>query len=108
VRFFIPGSNDNRHAEERFQQLRAAVEAEVGPVKDERIYSIRFDGDGRRQTVTVGGSSGVASRQGSVLALFEGEGAFYVCQGVPGASVGKPERIDGRNVVTVQKFTALC
>lgn len=107
MRFFVPGSNDNRQGEERFHELRSAVEAEAGPVKDERIYSLRYEVDGKVETATVGGDSAAAANGGPVLAVFEGDGAFYLCRGTPGGSSSQVDRVDRGQVRVVQKFTAL-
>lgn len=107
MRFFVPGSNDNRQAEQRFHELRTAVEAEAGPVKQERIYSLRYEVDGRVETATVGSASDGQANGGPVLAMFEGDGAFYVCRGVPGAGANRVDRVERGNVRVVQNFTAL-
>jgi hypothetical protein len=104
MRFFIPGASDKIQGEESFQNLRARVEAEVGPIADRRIYSIRFDQDGALKMVSVGSSGADLP---PVLAVFQGRGDYYVCRGTPGVLTERVERIDGRSVVMVQDFTAL-
>jgi hypothetical protein len=104
MRFFIPGANDRRQAEERFHAIQDRVGAEVGAVNSSRIYSVRFEQDGVMRTISVGGTLSRTDNH-PILAIFEAPEGFYVYTGVLDMVDGPPTRI-GRDLVRwAEEFT---
>lgn len=87
MRFFVPLSNDPRHAEQRYRELRENVSGRTGPLAERRVYRLQFVSQGKRQTLAVGDSFHALGGQ-PVLAIFASEqgSAYYVCTGAQGSS----------------------
>ncbi|MBV9155107.1 MAG: hypothetical protein JO097_02525 [Acidobacteriaceae bacterium] len=107
MRFFVPSANDLHQAEEMYRTIRERVAASAGPVKDRRIYRLKFKQEGTQHTALVGSDRHAFGNQ-PVLAIFEGsDGVHYVCTQAGSASDGEPHPVDRNAVVEAEDFSAL-
>lgn len=71
MRFFVPSTNESRHAEEAYHAIRDQIATFIGPLTNKRIYRLKYDHNGQRQSVVVGSDRhGFGNRP--VIAIFEG------------------------------------
>ena len=107
MRFFVPSANDVRHSEDLYKTLRDRVAQSSGGVTDRRIYHLKFEHEGKRQTAVVGSDSHGLGK-GPVLAIFEGlNGCFYVCTQDKSVSDAQPHPVQTSAIIGAEDFSAL-
>src|SRR5690242_9039232 len=108
MRFFLPLSNDPDHAEQMYEGIRHRLAETREPPTERRIYELKFQEDGRRQTIAVGNELRHSNGE-PVIAILEGSGnsTYYVCTPKHGAFEGEPHAIASAGTVEVEEFSSL-
>jgi hypothetical protein len=101
-------SNDADHAERLYEMVcNRLKESQEAPV-ERRIYVLKFQEEGKRRTIAVGGEMHCES-DGPVLAILQGgaTSTYYVCTPKRGAFEGEPYAVSTEKSVEVEEFSAL-
>lgn len=108
MRFFVPLSKDPYDGERLYETIRNRLKESKGPPAERRIYTLKFQENGRRRTIAVGDELHRLV-DGPIMAIFEGDTAstYYVCTPKYGAFEGEPYPIPKEATVEVEEFSAL-
>ena len=109
MRFFVPLSKDPDHGEHVYKALRDRLTNSKEALSDRRIYVLKFQQEGKRQTIAVGGDFHRFA-DGPVMAVFQGDvsSTYYVCTPKHGVFEGEPYPIQkDAGVEVVEEFSAL-
>jgi hypothetical protein len=108
MRFFVPLSNDLNDGEDLYKKVSERLKQTKEPPAERRIYLLKFQEDGRRHTIAVGGDFH-RPEEGPVVAIFQGGDTanYYVCTPNHGVFEGEPYAIPKDANVEVEEFSAL-
>jgi hypothetical protein len=108
MRFFVPLSNDSNDGENLYRRVSDKLKQTKEAPAERRIYLLKFQEEGRRRTIAVGGDFHV-SDQGPVIAIFQGgdTATYYVCTPNHGVFEGEPYAIPNDGNVEMEEFSAL-
>lgn len=107
MRFFVPLSNDADHGEHLYEIVRNRLSEVKEAPAERRIYVLKFEEEGKRRTIAVGGE--LKGADGPVLAILQGRetSTYYVCTPKHGAFEGEPYPVPGEEAIEVEEFSAL-
>ncbi|MBV9083848.1 MAG: hypothetical protein JOZ62_14310 [Acidobacteriaceae bacterium] len=108
MRFFVPLSRDPEEGENIYGRIRERLKSTKEPPSDRRIYVLRYQQEGKPQTIAVGDDFKRLS-DGPVLAILEGgeTSKYYVCTPKHGAFEGEPFPIEKDKGIAIEEFSAL-
>ena len=107
MRFFVPTTNDLKHAEEEYNKIRNKVAASSGSIIDKRIYRLKYEYEGDRETVVVGSDRHRFGTGPVVAILAAADGTHYVCTKRTLASEAEPHPLPSSAVIEAEDFSAL-
>ncbi|WP_128545181.1 hypothetical protein [Larkinella soli] len=102
MKFFVPGTKDEKEAENVYSILRKNMVKKGYQPNDSRIYEIEFDDNGMRLTETVGKPSSSAGE--SVVAIFNSGDLYLICTTNRGVLRGLPMLAGEWAIVRVETF----
>ena len=89
-KFFDPAARDRAQAEEMRAVIRRFLETQRRQTSDRRIFRLNYVHNGELRVAQVGELFGPELPE-TVIAIFEGEGIFYVC--TPNRGVRRDEPV---------------
>jgi hypothetical protein len=107
MRFFVPFTNNLRHAEELYRKLRDQLTADGSSLSERRIYRLKYEQEGHQQNAAVGSDRQHGFGHGPVLAIFESDnGVHYICTAKEGGLAAEPHPMPSSTVREVEEFSA--
>ena len=102
MKFFIPGAESPRRAEEIWNDTRSRLEDDFGKVRDRRVFRLDYRHGAKDLVAEVGETD--PKRGGTILAIFNSRDVNYVCTAARGAEPEQPSLVGKYETYEVEYF----
>lgn len=102
MKFFVPASSNDEHAEHVYNLLKESVTDQVNTILNARIREICFWHNGKKITESVGEIS--PSNGETVVAIFDAGNLYLVCTYSRGVASGGPLLAGKHHIIYAEPF----